>query len=138
MTQLKCSKELLAECGLDVSKRAKTPLPTTRRRTATEGKLYANPEHYICLIGKLIFLTHTWPDLCFAVQTLSQFMHQPRHCHLQPLHHVLRYLAYTLGHSVLLRATAHLTLQAYSNLAWHLAMTPEGLSLAMCCCLVIL
>lgn len=61
MTQFKFRKELLATCGLDVSKRAKTPLSASTKLSASEGDLYPDPELYKCLVGKLNFLTHTRP-----------------------------------------------------------------------------
>ncbi|CAA6663055.1 unnamed protein product [Spirodela intermedia] len=38
---------------------------------------------YQCLIGKLIYLNHTRPDIVFSVGLLSQFMHDPKYIHLQ-------------------------------------------------------
>jgi hypothetical protein len=37
---------------------------------------------YINIIGSLMFLTNTWPNICFAVNTLSQYMVEPRSVHL--------------------------------------------------------
>ena len=75
MTQKKFTKELLLDCNMDVSKAAKTPLPTNIKLMIDNGELYADPEHYRKIVGKLNFLSHTRPDLSFSVQTLSQFMH---------------------------------------------------------------
>ncbi|XP_021736549.1 uncharacterized protein LOC110703102 [Chenopodium quinoa] len=78
LTQRKFSKELLLQSGLDVSKVAKTPLPQKLSLTADTWDFCSDPFLYRQLVGKLNFLTHTRPDLAFAVQTLSQFMQQPR------------------------------------------------------------
>ena len=80
-----------------------------------EGELYADPEHYRKIVGKLNFLSHTRPDLSFSVQTLSQFMHQPRVYHVQALNHVLRYVSHTLGQGIIQYATDRLTLTTYSD-----------------------
>ena len=103
---------------MDVSKTTKIPLPTRIRLLAEEGKLYHNPIQYRSLVGKLNFLTHTRPDLSFAVQTLSQFMQHPRLPHVQALQHVLRYINATVGQGILLKANTQLTLQAYSDSDW--------------------
>ncbi|XP_021721511.1 uncharacterized protein LOC110689087 [Chenopodium quinoa] len=118
LTQRKFYKELISESGFDVSKVAKTPLPQKLKLLADQGDFCSNPTLYRKMVGKLNFLTHTRPDLSFAVQCLSQFMHQPRIQHMQALHHVLRYVAYTLGQGILLQATTQLTLKAYSDSYW--------------------
>ena len=47
---------------------------------------------YRQMIGSLMYLTNTRPDICFAVSTLSQFVTDPRHVHLIAAKHILRYL----------------------------------------------
>ena len=51
-----------------------------------------NHYRYQQLVGKLIYLTHTRPDISFAVHLLSQFMHAPHEIHRQAAHRVLAYL----------------------------------------------
>ena len=43
----------------------------------TEGALLDNPDQYRRLVGKLIYLTITRPDLSYAVHIISQFMQAP-------------------------------------------------------------
>ena len=47
---------------------------------------------YQRLVGRLIYLTNTKPDLTFAVNVVSQFMHTPRTAHLDAIYHILRCL----------------------------------------------
>ena len=60
-------------------------------------KLLFNPSMYQRLVGHLIYLTNTRPDLTFAVSVVSQFMHAPRTSHLDAVHHILRYVKTSLG-----------------------------------------
>ena len=55
---------------------------------------------YRQLIGSLMYLTNTRPDICFAVNALSQFMCEPRQIHWIAAKHVLRYLRGTVGYSL--------------------------------------
>ena len=47
---------------------------------------------YHQMIGPLMYLTNTRPDICFVVKTLSQFLTDLRNVHLIAAKHVLRYL----------------------------------------------
>ena len=51
-----------------------------------------NPHLYRQLIGSLMYLVNTRPDICYAVNVLSQFMSQSRQTHWIVAKHVLRYL----------------------------------------------
>ncbi|XP_048503120.1 uncharacterized mitochondrial protein AtMg00810-like [Beta vulgaris subsp. vulgaris] len=118
LSQRKFTKELLSYCSLDLSKTAKIPLPLNLKLLAEDGDFYHDPSQYRCLVGKLNFLTHTRPDLSFAVQTLSQFLHAPKTHHFQALHHLLRYVASTADQGIMLQASTQLTLQGYSDSDW--------------------
>lgn len=101
-----------------MSKHAVTPLPLNLKLTMADGLLIPNPKLYRSLVGKLNYLTNTRPGLSYDVQTLSQFMRTPRFPHLQALNHTLRYVAYTIGHGILLEASNALTVQAFSDSSW--------------------
>ena len=51
---------------------------------------------YRQMIGSLMYLTNTRPNICFAVNTLCQFLTNPRHVHLMIAKHALRYLKVTV------------------------------------------
>ena len=57
-----------------------------------EGVLLLNVTSYRRLVGRLIYLTITRPNLAFFVQILSQFMDKPWQPHLEAAHRVLRYM----------------------------------------------
>ena len=45
---------------------------------------------YRRMIGSLMYLTNTSPDICFVMNTLSQYMVEPRHVHLIAAKHVAK------------------------------------------------
>lgn len=69
-------------------------------------------------MGKLSFLTNTRPDLAYIVQSLSQYMQKHTKAHYQALLHTINYAHTTAGQYILLRATNHLSLQAFSYSDW--------------------
>lgn len=50
---------------------------------------------YIQLVGKLLYLNNTRPDISYSVQQLSQFLDAHTRLHLQVTHRELRYLKAT-------------------------------------------
>nr|KYP52665.1 Retrovirus-related Pol polyprotein from transposon TNT 1-94 [Cajanus cajan] len=69
----------------------------TTKLTSETGTALADPSPYRRLIGKLIYLTSTRPNIAFAVQNLSQFVSSPTDIHFRAAFHVLRYLKQSLG-----------------------------------------
>lgn len=122
LSQQKFAKELLESSTCDFSQKPCTPLPVHLKLNNSDGILVSDPEYYRSLVGKLNYLTNTRPDLSYTVQTLSQFMHAPRLPHLSTLHHTLRYLASTLTQGIMLQASDHLNLQAFSDADWASCM----------------
>jgi len=108
----------LQDIGFLHSKPTTTPLPLHCKLTLEEGDLLQDPSVYRSLISKLNFLTHTRPDLSFAVQTLSQFMQYPRTSHMMAREHTLRYLNGNARQGILLNANGPLLLQAFSDSDW--------------------
>ena len=56
------------------------------------GDLLKDPSQYRRLVGSLIYLTITLPDIMYSVYMLSRFMHAPRKPHIEVVLRVLRYL----------------------------------------------
>ncbi|KAL0402574.1 UNVERIFIED_CONTAM: Retrovirus-related Pol polyprotein from transposon RE1 [Sesamum latifolium] len=78
--------------GMTQSKPASTPLPAGIKFTSEAGHLLPNPKSYRRLIGRILYLGFTRPDISHAVQQLSQFMQHPCQQHWDAAHHLLRYL----------------------------------------------
>ncbi|KAM2257985.1 hypothetical protein ACFX1S_003118 [Malus domestica] len=58
----------------------------------TDGEAMHDVSYYQRLVGKLIYLTITRPDITYTVSLASQFMHSPMVDHLNMVERVLRYL----------------------------------------------
>ncbi|KAA0035929.1 Cysteine-rich RLK (RECEPTOR-like protein kinase) 8 [Cucumis melo var. makuwa] len=68
--------------------------------------------------GKLIYLSHTRPDISFAVSVVSQFMQAPYEKHMEPVNRILRYLKNTPGKGLMFRKTNRKTIEAYTDSDW--------------------
>ncbi|XP_019103737.1 uncharacterized mitochondrial protein AtMg00240-like [Beta vulgaris subsp. vulgaris] len=103
--------DLIKEYHLSGSKPLKLPVDPHMKLTHDMGPSLSQPTDYQHLVGKLIYLTITRPDIAFAVHNLSQFMQRPTSVHMQAAKRVLRYLLGSPGQGILLaaRSSAHLT-----------------------------
>lgn len=84
-------------------------------KSSIDDPLLGDPQAYKRLIGRLIYLTVTRPDICYAVQTLSQFMNNPKVSHMEEATRILKYLKTTVGKGILLLAQSDLSLTAYCD-----------------------
>ena len=83
-------------CGRDIEenqcKFMATPMESNLKLLADDPSELVDMTNYRQIIGSLVYLTNTRPDICFAMNTLSQYLVQPRRVHLVAAKHVMRYL----------------------------------------------
>ncbi|KAI3759441.1 hypothetical protein L6452_07265 [Arctium lappa] len=118
MCQRKYVLDLLAETGMVDCKPADTPMIVNQKLYMKEKAELAEKERYRRMVGKLIYLSHTRPDIAYAVGVVSQFMHQPQKAHMEAVLRIIRYLKGTAGHGVLFRSNGHLETQLYTDADW--------------------
>ena len=71
ITQVKYALELFSRAGLTDSKTADIPVELNTHLTPTGGKPLSNPSLYKRLVGSLVYLTITRPDISYAVHQMS-------------------------------------------------------------------
>nr|GEV70187.1 ribonuclease H-like domain-containing protein [Tanacetum cinerariifolium] len=119
--QRKYCLELLHEFGLLATKYVDTPLPenaTLNHIESDKDNLLVNVSNYQRLVGKLIYLTNTRPDIAYVVHCLSQYMRSPLNSHLDAALRVLRYLKGSSGSGIQINKTGNLKLRAYADSDW--------------------
>jgi len=70
---------------------------------------------YRIIVGSLVYLTITRPDIAYVVHVVSQFVASPTTVHLAVVLRILRYIRGTVFQSLLLSSTSFLELRAYSD-----------------------
>lgn len=118
LCQRKYCLDLLDESGLTACKPASTPLDPAVRLHHDEGTPYEDAGRYRRLIGRLIYLTTTRPDISFATQQLSQFMAAPTESHFKAATWVLRYLKASPGRGLFFPRSSELHLLGFSDADW--------------------
>ena len=87
---------------------------------------------YQKLVGKLIYLSHTRPDIAFAVSVVSQFMHSPYEEHLEAVYRILRYLKSTPGKGLFFKKGEQRTIEAYTDADWAGSVTDRRSTSGYC------
>lgn len=117
--QRKYTMELLEDAGLLDCKPSSIPMdPHVKLRSDGDEPLLEEPEAYRRLIGRLMYLTITRPDITFAINKLCQFTSAPRQSHLKAAHKVLHYLKGIIGLGLFYSTTNDLVLKAFTDADW--------------------
>ena len=96
LNQGKYAVEILKRFDMLECKAMNTPMETKLKLLVDTSSKLVDVTLYRQIIGSLMYLTNTRPDICFDVNTLSQFLVEPRRVHLVVAKHVMRYLKGTL------------------------------------------
>ena len=87
-----------------------TPMTSTLKLFSDASFESVDAMVYRQMIGSL---TNTRPDICFVVNTSSQFLTDPRHVHLIAANHILRYVRGTVYYGLKYEANQNINLEGY-------------------------
>ncbi|RVW14453.1 Retrovirus-related Pol polyprotein from transposon RE2 [Vitis vinifera] len=117
LNQRKYTIDLLRDSNMLNSKPANTPFDS-KLQLDKLGDPLDSPNYYQKLVGKLIYLTITRPDISLAVSLVSQHMHAPTVVHLCMVKRILRYLKKTIGRGIVMRRNGHTDIIGFSDSDW--------------------
>uniref|UniRef100_A0A2N9GB44 Integrase catalytic domain-containing protein n=1 Tax=Fagus sylvatica TaxID=28930 RepID=A0A2N9GB44_FAGSY len=117
-TWRKYTLDILQDTGYLGSKPVATPMEPNLKLMPDEGDFVDDPDTYRRLVGKLIYLTITRPDISYAVSIVSQFMTNPRVPHMNAVIRILKYLKNAPGRGLFYRSSGHLRIEGYTDADW--------------------
>ncbi|XP_073116145.1 uncharacterized protein [Elaeis guineensis] len=117
LSQRKYILDLLTEVGMLGYRPIATPIEQNHRLVADTG-VPIDRERYQRLVGRLIYLSHTRPDIAFAVSVVSQFMYDLRSVHMDAVTRILRYLKSCPGRGLLYSNHGNLRVECYTDADW--------------------
>jgi hypothetical protein len=118
LNQRKYAIEILKRFDMLECKSMNTPMETKLKLLVDTLLELVDAMLYRQIIGLLMYLTNTRPDICFAVNTLSQFLVEHRRVHLVATKHVMRYLKDTLDFGLSYNGDKDFRLSGYTDLDW--------------------
>jgi hypothetical protein len=93
--QAKYTKDIVRKFKMEDSKAMATPMSTTTTLYADEEGVHVDQKEYRSMIGSLLYLTATRPDIQFSVFLCTCFEASPRTSHRQAVKRIFRYLRHT-------------------------------------------
>jgi hypothetical protein len=117
LSQEKYIQDLLDRASLTDHRTAETLMELNVHLTPTDGEPFEDPTRYRHIVGSLVYLGVTRPDISYSVHIMSQFVSAPTQIHYNHLLCVLRYLYRTISHHLFFHA-----LSLYSSR--HIMMLP--------------
>lgn len=118
LCQRKYTLDIVTEAGLLGAKPAGTPLEQNHNLVLATSDDLHDPAKYRRLVGQLIYLTITRPELSYCVHILAQFMQSPKLAHWEAALRVVRYLKENPGQGLFMRADCDLNLYGYCDSDW--------------------
>ena len=132
LTQAKYTSDLISRASITDSKIVDIPIENNCRLNSHDGESLSDATLYRQLVGSLICLTVTCPDISYAVHVVSQFMTTPRSPHYVAVLRILRYQKGTIFDGLHFSSHSSLTLQAYSDADWVGDPTDRRSSIGYC------
>jgi hypothetical protein len=99
-------------------KPTKIPLSPNHQLKKSTATPLVDPTLYRSMVGKLVFLTNTRPDIAFSVNLVSRYMDKPEEAHLQAVKSILRYIKGTTTLGLLYKKGGDFTLTGYTDADW--------------------
>jgi hypothetical protein len=115
VSQSKYLKDMLKKFGLENAKSIKTPMATNDHLDLDEGGTIVDQKLFCSIIGSLLYITASRPDVMFSVCMCARFQASPREVHLKAAKRILKYLKHTPNIGLWYPKSAQFELIGYSD-----------------------
>ncbi|XP_052724064.1 uncharacterized mitochondrial protein AtMg00810-like [Vigna angularis] len=132
LCQRKYALDILEETRMLGCKPSSTPFLSDTSTLYKLDSYLDDPSPYRRLIGKLLYLTNTRPDLCFTVNLLSQFVQSPTDYHYRAIQHILRYIKSKPSKGLFFPADSPMQLKAFSDSDWATCPNTRRSTIGFC------
>jgi hypothetical protein len=95
LCQTKYTQDMVKKFGMEKAKHAKTPMASSGHLDLNEEGKTVDQKLYRSMIGSLLYLCVSRPDIMLSVCMCARFQAYPKECHLVAVKRILRYLVHT-------------------------------------------
>ena len=118
LSQRKYALDLLQETGMSGCQPVDTPIEGLKL-CVEPNQVSTDKGRYQRLVGRLMYLAHTRPDLAYALSVVSQYMHNPGEQHMNAVMCILRYLKNAPRKRILFAKNVdHQSIEVYTDANW--------------------
>jgi hypothetical protein len=107
--------DILKKFGMDKAKPIKAPMGTNGHLDLDMGGKSMDQKVYRSVIGSLLYLCASRPDIMFRVCMCARFQATPKECHMRTVKRIMRYLILTLNLGLWYPKGSHFDLIGYSD-----------------------
>ncbi|XP_059436678.1 uncharacterized mitochondrial protein AtMg00810-like [Corylus avellana] len=118
VSQPKYTKDFVKRFGLDGKSHARTPMSTSVKLSANMPGKSIEQSLYRSMIGCLLYLTASRPDISFSVGVRARFQANPKESHMTVVKRILTYVNGTVNFGICFSNNTNLELVGYSDANW--------------------
>ena len=118
VTQSTYAKNLVKRFGMVTSKTARTPMSTTTKLSRDEEGRNVDEKIYRAMIGSLLYLTASRPDLCLSAGICARYQASPKESHMNAVKCVIKYVKGTLNFCLHYTFETNINLAGYCDADW--------------------
>ena len=126
ISQSKYAKELVKKFGMETSTSATNPMGTSCKISADLDGVAADQSQYRSMIGSLLYLTASRPDICYSVGVCARYQANPKESHVKAVKRIIKYISGTSDYGINYTFDTNCEIAGY--LRWRL-LCGEQLSL---------
>ena len=118
INQAKYARNLVKRFGHKKSAHVRTPMATNAKLGNDPSGQSVDITLYRSIIGSLLYLTTSWPDIAFSVGVYARFQSNPKESHLNAVKRVIKYVSSTCDFRLFYSKESNVSLAGYSDVDW--------------------
>ena len=104
--------------GLKKAKSFKTPMSTMLKLSKDESGVSVDPTLYRSMIGSLLYITASCPDICYSVGVCTRYQSDPKESHISVIKRIIRYVSGALIYGIWYSKDFNVSLAGFSDADW--------------------